>query len=388
VCPALLAVVSALVLSFAPATLLTPSVSAGPSARACGLGNSATMLANNTPALMYPVASDTRGNAPIGVFALQYAAAEPIRFDEDFSRAPNPPPKTSGTWRWIFGDGGVSAEITPSHTYKKPGTYDVHAQIYDATLHSWTDIDSAQVEVIAATLPQAPVAQVQASATTVAIGDSVSFDAAGSHATIGSTLTYLWNFNDGLTATGPQVTHKFAAPGKGFVALIVTDGRGARSVATSPIQIVQALPTARLKASATLAQVGEAISLDASGSSAPALQGGNSIARYIWIFGDGTPPLTTNSPRITKTYTRAGVYTVTLEVFDKENTLGATTLSVTVRPVDSSSASLWIGVVLALGALLIALAIAWPWLRRSQRWRRTWHAAQVYFQGRAQGKGK
>jgi PKD repeat protein len=346
------------------------------------------MLANNTPALKYPVASDSRGNAPIGLFALQYAAGQPIRFDEYLSRAPNPPPKTSGTWRWIFGDGGVSAAITPSHTYKKPGTYDVHAQIYDATLHSWTDIDSARVEVIAAALPQPPVAQVKASATTTAIGDSVSFDATGSHAELGSALTYLWNFNDGLTATGPQVTHKFAAPGKGFVALIVTDERGARSVATSPIVIVQALPTARLKASATDVEVGESITLDASASVAPPLQGGNSISRYIWIFGDGTPPLTTNSLRVTKTYAREGVYTITLEVLDKANALGATTLSVTVRPSASSSGSLWIAGALALGALVVAIVVGWPRLRRLEQWRRIWHAAQAYLQGRAQRKGK
>ena len=77
---------------------------------------------------------------------------------------------------------------------------------------------------------------VKASAEGVAIGGSVRFDAAGSHAQVGSTLTYFWNFNDGATATGPQATHTFAAPGKGFVALIVTDGRGARA-ASRPVPL-------------------------------------------------------------------------------------------------------------------------------------------------------
>jgi PKD repeat protein len=226
---------------------------------------------------------------------------------------------------------------------------------------------------------------------TVAIGDPVSFDAAGSHAQVGSALTYLWNFNDGLTATGPQVTHKFTAPGKGFVALVVTDGRGARSLATSPIQIVQALPTARLKASATVVQVGKTITLDASDSVAPPLQGGNSILRYIWLFGDGTLPLTTQAPRVTKTYTREGVYTITLEVFDTQNALGVTTLSVTVRPSApsaSSSGSLWIGAFLALGALIVALVVGWPRLRRWEQWSRRWHAGQAYLQARTRRHGE
>ena len=232
------------------------------------------MLANNAPALLYPVTSDTPADVPIGIFAVQYVVGQSIHFDEDLSRVPNAPPKSTWSWHWSFGDGSDSTQITPDHAYEKPGTYYVHAQIYDTTSGNWTDIDSAQVAIIPATLPQPPVAQMKASAVGVAIGGSVRFDAAGSHAQVGSTLTYFWNFNDGATATGPQATHAFAVPGKGFVALIVTDGRGARSVATSPIVVAQALPSAHLTASATVVDVGDEIILDASSLSRPTSTGG------------------------------------------------------------------------------------------------------------------
>jgi hypothetical protein len=165
-------------------------------------------------------------------------------------------------------------------------------------------------------------------------------------------------------------------PGKGFVALIVTDGRGARSVATSPIVVAQALPTARLTASATVVDVGDEIILDASGSIAPRLQGGNSILRYVWDFGDGTPPLTSESPKVGKTYTREGTYTISLQALDTQDAPGVTTLTVTVRPGASPSAGPWIGLVLALGALSVGIIIGWPHIRQWEQRRRKRLATQ------------
>ena len=82
---------------------------------------------------------------------------------------------------------------------------------------------------------------------------------------MGSHLTYLWNFNDASTATGPHVSHQFYLPGRGFVALLVTDDRGARSVATINIAVVsdpQNLPTASLSVGASSVRVGQPVTFD------------------------------------------------------------------------------------------------------------------------------
>jgi outer membrane protein OmpA-like peptidoglycan-associated protein len=59
--------------------------------------------------------------------------------------------------------------------------------------------------------------------------------------------------------------------------------------------------------------VGDAIPLDASGSSDP--DTGDTLS-YTWDFGDGTPPAKTTFARATHSYSRVGNYTVKVTVDD------------------------------------------------------------------------
>jgi outer membrane protein OmpA-like peptidoglycan-associated protein len=70
-------------------------------------------------------------------------------------------------------------------------------------------------------------------------------------------------------------------------------------------------PVCRLTAPAE-GQAGQAISLDASGSSDP---DGDALS-YTWDFGDGTPPSKTTFARTTHTYAKVGGYTVKVTVDD------------------------------------------------------------------------
>jgi PKD repeat protein len=304
---------------------------ATPSAFACGLGNTPTMMANDAPALLYPVTKNTPADQPIGVFALNYVAGQQIKFVEDLSRVSGAPPANTFKWRWDFGDStGYDTSIEPKHTFNAAGTFNVHAQIFDASSGAWTDLDSAQIAVIPAPLADAPVAKLTASATAVAIGGSVTFDATGSRAKVGSNVSYLWNFNDGSTATGQHVTHTFAIAGKGIVALIVTDGRGARSVATSDILVVDQLPTAKISADTTSVNAGGTVNFDASQSVAPTTPQNDAIVQYKWSFGDGSPDATTQAPTVGHVFTKAGTYSVTLQAIDQQGAPGIAKMKVTV----------------------------------------------------------
>ena len=60
-------------------------------------------------------------------------------------------------------------------------------------------------------------------------GDSVQFNGSGTFATSGTGATYLWNFDDGTTANGQNVSHTFANEGIYLVNLIITDPNGCRN---------------------------------------------------------------------------------------------------------------------------------------------------------------
>ena len=322
----------------AVAGALFPLFVSGPSggavAYACGLGNLPTMMANNAPSLLYPVVKNTPANQPLGIFAGSYVANQPISFLENMSRVVGAPDPSTLQWRWDFGDKSpTSSDISPQHTYAKAGTYNIHAQIFDTISNAWTDVDSAQITVIPAALPNPPVAQIaqpSAALTTVSPGGSITFDATGSHAAVGSKLTYFWNFNDGSTATGQQVTHTFAVTGYGIVALIVTDTRGAIGVATANIAVLSTFPAANVSASALSVSPGSTVSFNASKSTAPQDLPGDRIVKYVWDFGDGSPKLTTQSPTTSHTYHGWGTYTVAIQAFDVVGVSGTTHLTITV----------------------------------------------------------
>lgn len=345
----------------------SPSVAV---ALACGLGNTPTMLANASPALLYPVTKDTPANAPIGVFPQDYVAGRPVAFVEDLSRVTSAPDIASMKWRWSFGDGsGYSYAPSPAHAYAASGTYEVRAQIYDSVSASWTDLDSAEISVIAAAPSSPPVARISASASAVALGGTVTFDAAGSHSRDGSALQYLWNFNDGSTATGPRVTHTFAIEGSGIVALIVTDGRGARTVSTTTMLVVTELPAAKLTASAASVAPGGAVTFDATHSVAPSDPPGDAIVEYDWRFGDGTPELTKRGPVVSHAFAKPGQYTVTVSAVDQQGAPGVANVTVVVLAPGGAAAGAGRGwLLLGGGAAGLALLVAgWLGLRAQRR---------------------
>src|SRR5258708_5575940 len=92
-----------------------------PAARACGLGNTPTMLADNLPSLLFPTLKNMPPDAPIGIFTQNYVVGQQVAFVEDLSRVQNAPAPNSFRWRWVFGDGATSSEISPKHVYGAPG---------------------------------------------------------------------------------------------------------------------------------------------------------------------------------------------------------------------------------------------------------------------------
>lgn len=340
----------ALSLSHAPAT--SPIC-------ACGLGNTVTMVANNAPALAYAPPNDAT-DAPAGIFALDYVAQKPVSFYEDLSRAPSAPDPNSVKWRWDFGDGSpMSYEVKPSHTYAKPGMYTIVVSVYEPLSGDWGVFDNAIMHVIGAQFTNPPVAQAHAlTSSVIGVGGQITFDATGSHAVAGSSLTYDWNFGDNSVGTGTKVTHLFKQAGRGFVTLTVTDSRGAKSIAQVAVVIVEVAQPAKVTVSATSAPVGTQFNFDASQTQPPADQ----PVAVAWDFGDGSPLMTTSAPTIGHTYKKPGNYTVTIGVYGQLGDGGVTTLKVSVLAVGGATGSdasrggpNWL--LLGGGALLVVLVL-------------------------------
>lgn len=85
----------------------------------------------------------------------------------------------------------------------------------------------------------------------------------------------------------------------------------ANALACAPAPTTNRQPVCRVIVPAQ-GQVGDAIPLDASGSSDP----DNDTLSYTWDFGDGTPPARTTSARTTHSYARVGNYTVKVTADD------------------------------------------------------------------------
>ena len=360
-----------------------------PAALACGLGNPQTMLANKIPALLYPVTPNMPQNAPQGVFPLNYAANTAVAFTEDLSRVPGAPKLSSFRWEWNFGDGTGNVFVeSPTHTFTQPGTYYVGSWVWDTTSNSWSSFDSAQIHIVSAIVGNAPVAKAASNMSVTAIGQSVTFDAAGSHSSDGSQLKYLWNFNDGTTATTAHVVHQFPLNGSTFAAVVVTDARGAQSMATVNITIQAQAPTAALSASDLEIDAGSAINFDASQSAAPQGVANDSIAKYVWNFGDGTKPQTTQTPTTSHVYQKAGSYKVTLTVYDKPGAQASATLQVKVLGAASSGVSplVIIGGILLVIGLGVGIYAFWQQRRRAEMVRQ-YQQAQALARARRAPRG-
>ncbi len=148
------------------------------------------------------------------------------------------------TFHWDFGDGNTSKEPIITHRYATGGEYNVILSVQDSSgLHCDTAVSSQVVS--ANTLPIA-----DAGPNHVCCLDTVSeFDGSQSYDADGDNLTYTWNFGDGATGDGAQVTHIYTTIGKYLVTLTVNDNSGTRcdTATDSFTAVVNATPTSIIK---------------------------------------------------------------------------------------------------------------------------------------------
>jgi PKD repeat protein len=155
--------------------------------------------------------------------------------------------------------------------------------------------------------------------------EPVLFDASASRSSTGTIVQWLWNFDDGTTASGERVTHSFRSSGARNVSLTVIDSIGASNSITKTVPVGQGvLPTATIVTSPSAPVVGQSVNFNGS-TSRPAP--GRVIRSYDWDFGDGT---TGSGASVQHAYAVTGTYTVVLTVTDDAGRMSTATTSIIV----------------------------------------------------------
>ena len=117
------------------------------------------------------------------------------------------------SWQWDFGDGATDRGAKVSHTFIRPGSYDLRVVFSDGK-------DSGRLTRTVVVDP--PVeARIQPLDSDVKVGRNVEFAENGS---VGKIAGYTWNFGDGSSAIGKRARHTFTKAGIYKVVLTVSDG--------------------------------------------------------------------------------------------------------------------------------------------------------------------
>ncbi|EQD49711.1 surface layer protein, partial [mine drainage metagenome] len=155
----------------------------------------------------------------------------------------------------------------------------------------------------AVTVVPAPSIQIVRSLATTDVGVPVAFDAVISGGS-GSNDSGFWDFGDGTTSSGFNVTHVWTAPGVYNVSVTYVDGMGASTNASTVVRV-------------NAAPVGE-FSVSGGSLSSPAVPGtvfeynatilyGTGPFNITWSFGDDTYAV---GARVAHAYASNGTYSV------------------------------------------------------------------------------
>lgn len=197
--------------------------------------------------------------------------------------------QTGATYSWTGPNGFTSTEQNPTIencTLEMAGTY-------TCTITLSGESSNAPTHVIVLSLPTADF-----EANTVCVGNPTEF-----HST--ATVTgqhfagYEWDFGDGQTGEGENVSHTYASPGQYQVTHTVSTSNGCEDTINETVTVIDT-PVASFTAT-TVCQ-GEATQFTSTST-------GQGLSGYQWNFGDNH---TGTGQSTSHTYTQAGTYQVTL----------------------------------------------------------------------------
>jgi PKD repeat protein len=141
--------------------------------------------------------------------------------------------------------------------------------------------------------------------------EPITFDAGGSSDPGGTIGSYVWEFGDGATGSGPVVVHSYVASGTYSARLSLTDDCGGESSCQATVVVSMNEPPICNAGGPYRGDRGVPVYFSGAGSSDP----DGEIVSYLWDFGDGYTATGVSPGYI---YVDYGFYTVSLTVTDDQ----------------------------------------------------------------------
>ncbi|HSC39371.1 MAG TPA: PKD domain-containing protein, partial [Chitinophagaceae bacterium] len=207
------------------------------------------------------------------------------------------------SWFWDFGDGATSTAQDTAHLYAAPGTYTVSLTVRNDTCEHTS---------------QQTVTIIDEKADFAALNTVTCRNSAQTFNTVNintrNIAQYKWNFGDGSIVTGGStISYTYKQSGQFDVKLIITDLNGCRDSLLKPLYIEAFGPKAGFIVSpATVCAFTPVLFTDTSSS-----DGTHPITQWRWKYGDGVSD-TLTAPPFEHSYSKAGLFTITLVVTDSK----------------------------------------------------------------------
>ena len=221
----------------------------------------------------------------VEAFANPTTGTAPLRVN--FTAAGLDPENGQLTYEWTFPDGSAfGASVT--RTFAQAGTYTVTVKATDPTGKSATDTVTVTVSPgqgggnTAPTIVEAGADRTTGPAPFEAWLYAVATDDGGQ-----GNLTYRWEFDDGGTAFGDEVEHRYLEPGAYTAKVTVTDAQGLSATAEVELTVTDPAGNAAPSVVGAAAPSSGPAPLDVTFTANGTDPDGDALT-YTWDFGDGT----------------------------------------------------------------------------------------------------
>lgn len=237
---------------------------------------------------------------------------EEVRLSDDSTGDPT-------SWNWDFGDGTSATGPDVSKIWAREGVFTV--TLFAANADGEISQQTHEFTVIAENVLRVPSAGFTLSGDTVEVGETVTF----SDTSTGDPQALFWDFGDGTTGSGSQVSHRYSQPGVYTVTLTASNDAGPNSV-TTEVTVVSGVdpPVAVIAPFTGVVEVGQTVTLTSESTNTP--------TATSWSFDDGETAL---GETVRHAWDRPGEYRIRLSVSNSagsDETVGVIVVEARVNP--------------------------------------------------------